>query len=149
MVGGEYLNAQVLASLWDALHRAVQHAVRDTAGTVQDFFASRASAWNLVGRVCFHLAENKGDEHTPFAFLATYSHRLSAKGKAQHLPLGKALQEYAHDRRAPRNPRSCENSQGEQTECPPWLSGNLEIGDSLSKIGKHSSQVWQLLPAQQ
>ena len=95
MVGGEYLNGHVLAGLWEVLHLAVQNAVRDTSGSVQDFFASRGSAWNLVGRVCFHLAENKGDEHAPFAFLATYSHRLSAKGKAQHLPLGKALQEYA------------------------------------------------------
>ena len=31
----------------------------------------------------------------PFAFLATYTTRLSAEAKAQHLPLGKALQEYA------------------------------------------------------
>lgn len=98
MVGGEYLNEQVLAGLWEVLHRAVQEAVRDTSGSVQDFFASQGSAWNLVGRVCFHLAENKGDEHAPFAFLATYTHRLSAKGKAQHLPLGKALQEYADDK---------------------------------------------------
>ena len=98
MVGGEYLNEQVLAGLWEALHRAVQEAVRNTSGSVQDFFASQGSAWNLVGRVCFHLAENKGDEQAPFAFLATYTHRLSAKGKAQHLPLGKALQEYAGDK---------------------------------------------------
>jgi non-specific serine/threonine protein kinase len=98
LVGGEYLNGEVLAGLWEVLHVAVQSAARDTAGSVQDFFARRGSAWNLVGRVCFHLAENKADEHAPFAFLATYSHRLSAKGKAQHLPLGKALQEYAGDK---------------------------------------------------
>lgn len=98
MVGGEYLNEHVLAGLWEVLHLAVQEAVRDTSGSVQDFFARQGSAWNLVGRVCFHLAENKGNEDAPFAFLATYSHRLSAKGKAQHLPLGKALQEYADDK---------------------------------------------------
>jgi len=98
MVGGEYLTEHVLAGLWDVLHLAVHDAVRDTSGSVQDFFASQGSAWNLVGRVCFHLAENKGNEEAPFAFLATYSHRLSAKGKAQHLPLGKALQEYADDK---------------------------------------------------
>jgi superfamily II DNA or RNA helicase len=98
MVGGEYLDAPVLAGLWEALHRALQNALRNTPGSVQDFFASSGSAWNLVGRVCFHLAENKGDEHAPFAFLATYSHRLSAQGKAQHLPLGKALQDYAGEK---------------------------------------------------
>ena len=30
-----------------------------------------------------------------FAFLATYTNRLSAHGKSQHLPLGQALREYA------------------------------------------------------
>ena len=95
MVGGEYLSGQLLAGLWELLHHAVQDAVRDTAGSIQEFFAERGSAWNLVGRVCFHLAENKADADAPFAFLATYSHRLSATGRAQHLPLGRALEEYA------------------------------------------------------
>lgn len=98
MVGGEYLNEQVLVALWDVLHHSVQAAVKKTSGTIHDFFASRGSAWNLVGRVCFHLAENKADEDAPFAFLATYSHRLSLNGKAQHLPLGKALQEYSDEK---------------------------------------------------
>ena len=31
----------------------------------------------------------------PFAFLATYTSRLSAHGQAQHFPLGQALREYA------------------------------------------------------
>lgn len=95
MVGGEYLNGQVLAGLWGALHHAFQEAVRKSSANVQEFLASQGSAWNLVGRVCFHLAENRADEAAPFAFLATYSHRLSVKGKTQHLPLGRAIEEYA------------------------------------------------------
>ncbi len=51
--------------------------------------------WHEVGRVTFHLAENKRDPERPFAFLATYTHRLSEQGKAQHLPMARALQEYA------------------------------------------------------
>ena len=43
----------------------------------------------------FHLAENKRDPDYPFAFLATYANRLSAQGKVQHEPLGRALQQYA------------------------------------------------------
>ena len=31
----------------------------------------------------------------PFAFMATYTTRLSAQAKAQHVPLGQALREYA------------------------------------------------------
>src|SRR5205823_8158735 len=46
------------------------------------------------GRVHFNLAENRKDSDAPFAFLATYTTRLSAHTKAQHLPLGEALREY-------------------------------------------------------
>src|SRR5208337_2708128 len=34
-------------------------------------------------------------EESPFAFLATYVSRLSAQGRVQHEPLGRALQQYA------------------------------------------------------
>ena len=95
MRGGEYLSESVLAGLWDGLHSAFQEAAQATSQSVQEFLASQGSTWNLIGRVCFHLAENKGNEEAPFAFLATYSHKLSEKGRAQYLPLGKALQEYA------------------------------------------------------
>ena len=95
MVGGEYLDARVLETLWTELHQTVQASLAQHNNSVRGLFAQRGSAWNLVGRVCFHLAERKSDSELPFAFLATYSDRLSAKGKAQHLPLGRALKEYA------------------------------------------------------
>jgi superfamily II DNA or RNA helicase len=98
MLGAEYLSPQVLSELWSALHVAFQGELKKTGGNIQSFFEKHGAAWSLVGRVCFHLAENKTDESAPFAFLATYSHRLSAQGKAQHLPLGRALQEYAGER---------------------------------------------------
>ena len=50
---------------------------------VQDFLKRRNPAWNLVGRVHFHVAENRKDPDAPFAFLATYTTRLSAQAKAQ------------------------------------------------------------------
>ncbi|MGH9360928.1 MAG: SNF2 helicase-associated domain-containing protein, partial [Thermoanaerobaculia bacterium] len=43
----------------------------------------------------FHLAENKARADLPFAFLATYTSRISAQGKVQHLPLGRAVKEQA------------------------------------------------------
>jgi len=51
--------------------------------------------WHLVGRVTFHLAENKRDPERPFAFLATFTEKVSAAGQIQHLPLARALQRYA------------------------------------------------------
>ena len=43
----------------------------------------------------FNLAENRGDADAPFAFLATYTTQLTAQARAQHVPLGQALREYA------------------------------------------------------
>ena len=53
---------------------------------LQEFLKRRNPVWNLVGRVHFNLAENRQDPEAPFAFLATYTPRLSAQAKAQHLP---------------------------------------------------------------
>jgi non-specific serine/threonine protein kinase len=95
MTGAEYLSGNVLRGLWEALETAF-HDERDAAGvSVQGFLRAKNPAWNLVGRVHFNLAENRRDQEAPFAFLATYTTRLSAGAKAQHLPLGRALNEYA------------------------------------------------------
>src|SRR5690606_8965992 len=48
-----------------------------------------------VGRVCFHLAENRRDPDFPFAFLATYAPGLGAGARIQYQPLSNALREYA------------------------------------------------------
>ncbi|HEY3352108.1 MAG TPA: DEAD/DEAH box helicase [Polyangia bacterium] len=95
MVGGEYVTAAVLAALWTAIDCAFRAAIAAHPGTVQEYLARQHPAWHLVGRVHFNLAENRKDEAAPFAFLATYTTRLTAHGKAQHLPLGQALKEYA------------------------------------------------------
>jgi non-specific serine/threonine protein kinase len=95
MIGAEYLSASALAALWRDLDTAFAAELRAAGGTVQDFLRRYDPAWNLVGRVHFNLAENPKDEEAPFAFIATYTPRLSKQAKAQHLPLGRALQEYA------------------------------------------------------
>jgi non-specific serine/threonine protein kinase len=95
MTGAEYLTAAVLADLWRSVDAAFDAELDEARLSVQEFLRIRHPAWNLVGRVHFNLAENRKDEEAPFAFIATYTTRLSAQAKAQHLPLGKALQEYA------------------------------------------------------
>jgi SNF2-related domain/SNF2 Helicase protein/Helicase conserved C-terminal domain len=95
MMGAEYLTPSVLEALWDELDAAFRTELSESNTPVQDFLRRRNPAWNLVGRVHFNLAENRQDLDTPFAFLATYTTRLSAHAKAQHLPLGQALREYA------------------------------------------------------
>ena len=95
MTGAEYLTIEVLQWLWQELDTAFTQELIESGNSVQDFLKRRNPAWNLVGRVHFNLAENRKDDQAPFAFLATYTTRLSAQAKAQHLPLGQALREYA------------------------------------------------------
>ena len=95
MPGAEYLTTDVLGALWAEIGTAFLVELAEAKATVQEFLKRLHPAWNVVGKVHFNLAENRKDEDAPFAFLATYTHRLSAHGKAQHLPLGQALREYA------------------------------------------------------
>ncbi|HEX3443244.1 MAG TPA: SNF2 helicase-associated domain-containing protein, partial [Chthoniobacterales bacterium] len=95
MRGLEYLNAEMLTGWWTDLDALMRKEVRASGRGVQEYLRERNPLWRTVGRVSFHLAENKRDPGYPFAFLVTYSSRLSAQGRAQHLPLGRALQEYA------------------------------------------------------
>ena len=95
MAGAEYLSIAVLAELWRGMDAAFDAEQADAGLSVQELLKRRNPVWNLVGRVHFNLAENRKDEAAPFAFLATYTTKLSAAAKAQHVPLGKALREYA------------------------------------------------------
>ena len=95
MPGAEYLSLEILKRLWIGMERAFEVELGESGVSIQDYLKGLNPAWNLVGRVHFNLAENRRDEQAPFAFLATYTDRLSAQGKAQHLPLGQALQDYA------------------------------------------------------
>ena len=95
MRGLEYLSPDCLAEWWSELDNLVRQRMRESRGSVQDYLRELNPAWRTVGRVTFHQAENKRDLEYPFAFLATYATRLSTQGRAQHLPLGRALEEYA------------------------------------------------------
>jgi non-specific serine/threonine protein kinase len=95
MKGLEYLDPATLGKLWHELDAFVREALGRTPGGAAAYLHSRNPVWNAVGRVTFHLAENKRNPDYPFAFLATYTHRVSEAGRVQHLPLGRALEEYA------------------------------------------------------
>ncbi len=94
MRGGEYLSAETLIAIWRALAEWSDGAAR-SAGGLNAFLEARAPRWRQVGRVCFHLAENKVDPERPFAFMATYVTGLGAAGQARHLPLRQALEQYS------------------------------------------------------
>ena len=96
MRGAELLTPALLGDLWTDIGTALRVEVgRFKDGGVQGYLKKQSSVWNVVGRVCVHLADNKRDRDYPFAFIATYVHKVSKQATPQHLPLGQALKEYA------------------------------------------------------
>ncbi|MCK5215399.1 MAG: DEAD/DEAH box helicase [Candidatus Omnitrophica bacterium] len=98
MTGAEYLNENILNTLWKQLNTQFQQKIKKHRGSVADFIRNYSPDVHLVGRVYFHLVENKKNEELPFAFLSTYSTGFNNQGKSKHLPLKHALKEYGHDK---------------------------------------------------
>jgi len=95
MPGAELITPSMLGKLWFDTGKALTTEAARFENGVQGYLKKHSSVWNVVGRVCFHLAENKRDPSFPFAFIATYVHKVSKQAKPQHLPLGRALKDYA------------------------------------------------------
>ncbi|HMJ60490.1 MAG TPA: DEAD/DEAH box helicase [Bryobacteraceae bacterium] len=144
MIGAEYLNAAVLETLWHELDAAFGVELSESKCGVQDFLKRRNPAWNLVGRVHFNVAENRKDQDAPFAFLATYTTRLSAQAKAQHLPLGQALREYAGAANKQRLLSLLVPVQRASQTCP-WLKAMVDAGEIFHPLRWTPQEALQLL----
>ena len=96
MVGAEYLNKELITSVWQKLNETFANAIKAYKGTVEDFIKTFSPDVHLVGRVFFHLVENKNDNY-PFAFLATYSTKPGSRGESKHIALKAALKEYGEN----------------------------------------------------
>jgi len=127
MPGGEYVNADWVAARWADLNRAFAAEIRAHRGPVVEWLSARHHSWHTVGKVCVHLAENRGDDEHPFAFLATYAVRAGAGGKVQHRPLARALEESSvrGDRQALLHLLVPLQRAAEQT---PWLAELIDSG---------------------
>ena len=144
MAGAEYLTAAVFAELWRSMDAAFDGELADTRLSMQEFLKSRNPAWNLVGRVHFNLAENRKDDEAPFAFLATYTTHLSVAAKAQHLPLGKALKEYAGAKNRERLLSLLMPVQRAAEQCG-WLKTMVDAGEIFHLLRWSPQQAVQFL----
>jgi non-specific serine/threonine protein kinase len=144
MTGAEYLTEEVLGALWQQLDAAFGVELAEAECGIQDFLKRRNPAWNLVGRVHFNLAENRKDPDAPFAFLATYTTRLAANAKAQHLPLGKALGEYAGAANKDRLLSLLLPVQRASETCP-WLKTLVDEGEIFHPLRWTPAEAIQLL----
>ena len=144
MTGAEYLTIDILHTLWQAMDAAFTIELAESGRSIQDFLKRRNPAWNLVGRVHFNLAENRRDDASPFAFLATYTTRLSAHAKAQHLPLGQALSEYASATSKERLLSLLLPVQRAAEICP-WLKAMVESGEIFHPLRWKPSDAFRFL----
>jgi superfamily II DNA or RNA helicase len=144
MTGAEYLTAAVLEALWQQLDTAFGVELSESKLGVQEFLKRRNPAWNLVGRVHFNVAENRKDPDAPFAFLATYTTRLSAHAKAQHLPLGQALREYTGAANKDRLLSLLLPVQRASQSCP-WLKDMVDAGEIFHPLRWTPKEAMRLL----
>src|SRR5271165_1581531 len=144
MTGGEYLTADVLRALWQELDAAFHTELAESKCDTQEFLKRRNPAWNLVGRVHFNLAENRKDPDSPFAFLATYTHKLSEQSNAQHLPLGQALREYSGAANKERLLSLLVPVQRASETCP-WLKVMVDAGEIFHPLRWTPREALQLL----
>ena len=128
MRGAEYLKPDILLGLWADIEAALQGELAAGAQSLQDFLKAKHPAWNLVGRVHFNLAENRKDSDAPFAFLATYTSRLSAHGKVQHLALSQAMAEFSGGRKKAQLLSLLQPVQKAAERCD-WLAEMVNAGE--------------------
>ena len=144
MTGVEYLTPQALRALWAELDAALRDELKQSKQSLQNFLKQLHPAWNLVGRVHFNLAENRQDEDAPFAFLATYTTRLSAHAKAQHLPLAQALREYADAKNQARLLSLLVPVQRAAEHCA-WLRAMVDAGEIFHPLRWSAAEAYQFL----
>ena len=144
MTGAEYLTTEVLIALWAELDAALRDELVAARCTLQAFLKSLDPVWNLVGRVHFNLAENRKDATAPFAFLATYTSRVSSHGKAQHLPLSQALTEFSDGKSQVRLLSLLMPVQRAAEQCA-WLRTMVESGEIYHPLRWLPADAYQFL----
>jgi non-specific serine/threonine protein kinase len=96
VIGMEYVDDNWLRALWESLLDVFKSEIKVYEGTVARYFVEHNANINVVGRVFFHLVENKEGVY-PFAFMATYSTKPVKSKRAVHTPLKNALSEFDGD----------------------------------------------------
>ena len=146
MAGAEYIDAEWIAARWSDVGHAFTDEIRGHRGSIGDWLAARHLSWHVVGKVCLHLAENRGDDAHPFAFLATYAVRAGARGAVQHRPLARALEESAA-RRDRRTLLQLLEPLQRAAETTAWLAEMIESGEVYQPLAWTPAEAHRFLQA--
>ncbi len=98
-IGGEGVSASDITEWVAGLKPALEWLAARECCTPEQWLTRLGEGWQQLGMLCFHLAENAGEaaENAPFAFLATFVHKVGQDGKPRHAPLGLAARLLADD----------------------------------------------------
>ena len=143
MNGGEYFSKESMLFLWEELNTWVTSACREHGG-IHPFLAVEAPKWQQVGRVCFHLAENKTDPERPFAFLATYSTGFGLGGKLKHLPLKNALKQHTETNNHLALVKLLTPVHNASEKCP-WLHDLVSSAEIYQPLAWPAKKAYQFL----
>ncbi|MCI0469037.1 MAG: SNF2-related protein, partial [Nitrospirae bacterium] len=141
MDGSEYLIAEVLVHKWNALNNEFKRQIKAYKGTVEEFIHEFSPQTHLLGRVYFHLVENKKGD-SPFAFLATYSTSIAKDGKSRHLPLKYALEEFKGSSKKLLDLLTTVRFAAKES---PFISGLLEGGDLFHPLAWSQKEAYTFL----
>ena len=128
MIGSEYLSAGLLEAEWARLNHAFVKVIK---------FPNV----HLVGRVFFHLVENRSDDY-PFAFMATYSSGINRQGRSKHLPLKYAMDEYKNDNEKLLELLATVHAAANKS---PLISGLLESGELFHPLAWKTGEAFTFL----
>ena len=142
MQGAEYITADLLEEYWDRLHGFFQTQIESFKGSVEEFFHQYAPGVHLVGKIYFHLVENRDNKDYPFAFMATYAHGISERGESQHKPLKYALTEYEADQKKMLDLLSTVNTVGRQSAL---IGELLDSGEIFHPLMWTASEAFSFL----
>ncbi|MDR0648348.1 MAG: DEAD/DEAH box helicase [Synergistaceae bacterium] len=137
--GIEFIDGRWAEDIWNRLSAVFERDVKARTDSIADYLKGKNSSLNVVGRVFFHLVENKRDD-SPFAFLSTYS--TGTEEKTDHLPLKNALLEYGSDQDKLLALLATVSRAADRSE---FISGLVESGELFSPLRFDAEEAYTFL----
>lgn len=141
VLGMEYVDNDWIQRLWEKLLAVFRLEIKEYDGTVARYFSEHNANINVVGRVFFHLVENKEVDY-PFAFMATYSTKPVNSKRAVHTPLKYALAEFEGDEKKLLSLISTVIKAADQSA---FISELLESGELFSPLKLSVEEAYTVL----